>query len=122
MNIYVYAYVLNYDAYEWCMMAMANVWSHEYVKFWFKYEWLHMSWIICKYRIVCFMKDMIYGQECKYVWTKNECALHMTNKGCQLFILNTEIMDMDMDMGCVLSFGAMPSKFYRPSGHFYCLA
>mgnify|MGYP004610875691 CR=1 FL=1 len=62
-----------------------------------------------------------YGQECKYDnnETKIFDALHMTKNSCQLFILNTEIMDKDKDMGCVLSLGAMPSKFYRPSGHFY---
>ena len=40
----------------------------------------------------------------------NECALHMANKGCQLFILDTDIHGHGYGYGCVLSFGAMPSN------------
>ena len=48
-------------------------------------------------------------------------ALHTAKKGCQLFILDTEFMDKDMDMECVLTFGQchllLLLFIYGPSGH-----
>ena len=65
--------------------------------------------LICYGMDTCFMKymDMLYGQGHKYAKYEMEIVLHCIwlIKGCQLCILVTNIMDMDMDMGCVLPSG-----------------
>ena len=70
------------------------------------YECILMCVINCYGIDTCFMEhmDMLYGQGHEYAKYEMEIVLHCIwlIKGCQLCILVTEIMDMDMDLSTEL--------------------
>ena len=77
------SYWMMNDVYEWCLMAIANewcLWMIAYVNEWYATIVLYAIWMTWTWHM-----EKYESME------PNECALHMANKGFQLFTLDINI-------------------------------